>query len=91
MHLTNNSIAKHSDKFYSQAKYINNMMSMQEFANYITVYLFFFFFFKKKVNLRTKPLFQPNPKTNENASNLFLEICARDHPKSKQFLRALRL
>ena len=48
MHLTNNSIAKHSDKFYSQAKYINNMMSMQEFANYITVYLFFFFFLKKK-------------------------------------------
>ena len=37
MHLTNNSVAKHSDKFYSQAKYENNMMSMQEFATYISV------------------------------------------------------
>jgi len=37
MHLTNNSVAKNSEKFYSHAKYEHNMMSMHEFANYIAV------------------------------------------------------
>ena len=42
MHLTNNSVAKHSEKFYSQSKYQNNMMSMQEFASYVSPHTNFY-------------------------------------------------
>lgn len=57
MHLSNNSIAKHSNKF-KESEIKGNMWTMQEFAEYLKVFNFLciFLFFRKK--LKGKDVFE---------------------------------